>query len=377
MKDTSIGGALSALGTALIAASLTAACGSESEHWDETAAPTIVAQRSPEVTHGDWGELLVDAGDGAAAAQDVASRSFADWEELAAFARKQLNAEIIRSESGKVLSIRGTSTVLGRVTYRDVEGGGGFAAKDFVSAFLGGARGILTIGNDELRVADEARIVRDGQISQALLTEESEVCDGSDCIAGDSWVTHYPFYHNVGSETEQTSGGYSPHYYSCCPTGTTRVVVDGRTHCRKYQPLRDRFGNPILDARGKPILNRNSYVEFATRTCSYQVRNNRLDVRAPAHYGAPPAGEWSKTATNVSKVSVGMWELVKRIDVNHNSDIEGDYVEDVEVHYLKDITGICGYRSGTRGGSTATGDGFLGENEFLCGYQDGPVVMRF
>lgn len=278
----------------------------------------------------------------------VEARSFRDWSELVAFAERELGGEPVYGPDGEIVAIQGELIQKGPVVFRDA-GGSVFADDELVAAYLGGATGRLTVADE---VFDLQRVDPE---SSVVLLAKSETCtdSGSDCVAGESWVTHRFFYHSVGGKTRQARGGTRTVSYPCCTSGRL-VTVDGRRQCRllspgawEYDPELGRLV-PKLDDPSEDL-----YLFTDPQTCSRQVLANHLRLDLRLIFGPNQATTLSKEGDNVREIQIKRWL------VSIGGDIAG-------TQFVDDVVGVCGFHSSTRGGTTETHDGFTGDDNILC-----------
>lgn len=293
------------------------------------------------------GRLVVSApASDAPALVPVEARSFRDWSELVAFAEKELGGEPVYGPDGEMVAIQGELIQQGPVVFRDADGSV-FADDELVAAYLGGATGRLTVAGevfDLQRVAPESSVV---------LLAKSEDCQGSDCVAGESWVTHRFIYHSVGGKTRQASGGTRALSYPCCNSGRL-VTVDGRRQCRFLNPGAWEYDRelgrlvPKLDDPSEDL-----YRFTDPQTCSRQVLANHLRLDLRLIFGPNQATTLSREGDNVREIQIKRWL------VSVGGDIAG-------TQFVDDVVGVCGFHSSTRGGPTETHDGFTGDDNVLC-----------
>ena len=325
----------------LILAAVATACAS-------TAPPPIEDPEtlSPALLEREEGRLTVSAAAaGAPALVPVESRSFDDWDELVAFARSELGAEPEYGDDGQLLGIGGEILETGDVVFRDADGSL-FADREFVPAFLGGAGGRVTVGGEsiDLHGADASGAVP--------LAGTSESCQGSDCIAGETWVTHSFGYHSVGGETRQVSGGTRTVSYNCCRAGATLVTLNGRRRCRALTPGAWEYDPELGRLVPKPDFEGEVYRYTDPDTCFSTVLSNQLRLNFRQIFGPNQREDLFFTKDNVPKLRFKRWKYSINV---------------LDTENIEEIIGVCGFHSSNRGGSIQTSDGFTGENGILCG----------
>jgi hypothetical protein len=178
-------------------------------------------------------------------------RKFADWEELAAFAQKELNGEIARNESGTIVSIRGTTTAAGQL-YWDAGDGKPLRVDSPVAVFLGGKFGKVMVGDQEVAVRDDR--------PRTFTTRLQCSTSGGFCIEGNTWITHLIVYHEAGGKVVQKTGGYHSNctLWWCSPTGHNALFASGSFEYPDY------VGNGL--AIGPVPANSGQDVESVTAT---------------------------------------------------------------------------------------------------------------
>nr|NIV10796.1 hypothetical protein [Fodinibius sp.] len=164
----------------------------------------------------------------------VQSRSFNSIEEFVQFAESTLGAETIRKE-GKVIAIKGEYLQVGKVVFENSDGTF-FSQDDFIAAYLGGLEGSFRIGDRVIRLKAP---LNDSTISN--FHTPIEICDGSDCVTGETWYKDWVVYKSVGGRTTQSSGGFETHSYLCCEGGGKLVSYEGRRQCRSRIPSKWRY----------------------------------------------------------------------------------------------------------------------------------------
>jgi len=278
-------------------------------------------------------DLRVAAAPDTTAAVNVRSRRFADLAELYRFAIAEMGGQPIRNDAGEIIGAQGVSVASGDIYYRDEDTGESFKGGDLAQAFLGGAAGTIEVAGEALRIKEPAPS-RDGlAVVTAALTSDSSGCVGDDCITGHSWKNNYILYQSVGSETQQSSGGYGTASYACCSSGTP-VTYQGRLQCRvvtEWEPADPENGiyRPI------PV----AYGYRPTQTCSYTTTVNSLTLGVTAIAPSGFAGNSTvRSEANSRDVTLSNWAV------------------GVGVSFLgiDDVAGVCGFHSGSRGGTTRT-----------------------
>jgi len=292
------------------------------------------------------GRLIVSGGAaGAPAVVAVEARSFADWNELAAFAESELGAEAVYGDDGQIREIGGELVETGEVVFRDADGSL-FADREFVAAFLGGAGGRVTVGGRPIDLHGVA------EHDLVPLAGTAQNCQGSDCVAGETWVTHFLGYHSVGGETRQVSGGTRTLSYLCCPAGGTLVTQAGRRRCRGLTPGAWEYDPELGRLVPKADFEGNPYRYSDPATCTSSVLANQLRLNVRMLFGPNQKDDLFFTKDNVPKLRFKRWKV--GINIFDSENLEG-------------ITGICGFHSSNRGGSVRTSDGFTGDDGVLCG----------
>jgi hypothetical protein len=272
----------------------------------------------------------------------VEARSFTDWNDLVAFAERQLGAKGVYGPDGRVLAIQGDFEQVGEIVYRDADGS--VFAEEFVPAYLGGATGRVRVGEE---VLDLQRIDPKGSI--VLFARREENCIESDCVSGETWLTHRIIYHSVGGKTRQTSGGTRAVSYQCCSVGQL-ATVDGRRLCRRLKPGAWEYDREL----GRLVpTSENAYLFSKPRTCSRQARSNRLRVDLRLIFGPTDFTTLSAEEDNTREVQIKRWLISAGGDI-------------IGTQFLDDVIGVCGVHSSTRGGNVRTSDGFTGDNDILC-----------
>ncbi len=279
----------------------------------------------------DNGDLRVAAAEGETAIVSVRSRAFEDMSDLFEFAIEEMGGEAVYDEAGKVIRVQGVSIAAGKVRYRDEDTGETFDAVDLAQAYLGGAAGAIEVAGQRLQIKAPLTDIRS---TTAALTDNSESCVGDDCITGHSWKTNYLVYRSVGSETKQSSGGYSPYTYSCCRGGGSLVSYQGRQQCRyvtEWEPADPELG------QYKPIPV--SYGYRPVDTCTGTTTRNSLTLGVTAISPSGFRSEYaSRTETNTREVKMSAWGV------------------GLGVSFLgiDDVDGVCGFHTGNRGGTSRT-----------------------
>ncbi len=279
------------------------------------------------------GDLRVAVAPEASATVSVRSRRFADMASLYRFAVEEMGGEPIRDTTGQIIGAHGVSVASGDVTYRDEVTGQSFRARDLAQAFLGGAAGKIEVAGESLAIGEARPASDDGEFSvtAAALTSDSSGCNGDDCITGHSWKNDYLLYQSVGSESQQSSGGYGTVSYACCTSGTP-VTVQGQLQCRvvtEFEPADPENGifKPI------PV----AYGYRPPQTCSYTTTINTLSLAVTA---IAPSGFAGGTTV--------------RSEVNSRDVTLSNWAVGIGVSFLgiDDVAGVCGVHSGSRGPTT-------------------------
>jgi hypothetical protein len=266
---------------------------------------------------------------------DVRSREFASMEELYRFAIEEMGGEPVYDEGGRIAGVRGTSVLSGDVRFRDEETDEIFRADDLAQAFLGGADGTIRVAGERIEIGAPSVELDVPGVITAPLSDDSLGCAGSDCISGHSWKTNYVVYRSVGSETKQSSGGYSTYSYACCSAvGGTPVYVDGRLQCRyvtEWEPADPENGQ----YRPIPI----AYGYRNPGTCTGTTTRNTLTLGVTAIADSGWATAYTeRTEVNTREVSMSAWGVGLGVDFLG----------------IDDVDGLCGYHTGSRGTTTRT-----------------------
>lgn len=320
---------------------LAAACGGASTEID------LASSTGVGLSVSDSGDLRAVAPPAQTGTLAVRSQHFETWPALFAYAVDHLGGTPVRDEHGTVIGVQGVSVVSGDVQFVDHEAGVSFADAELVPALLGGADGVVHVGGTAYQIGG-----RRGETSgpRALaITADERVCNpgGTDCVTGHSWRTGAVFYQSVGSHTQQTSGGYTTRYYSCCPNGTA-VTLNGVAQCKIATAWIPANQNPT----GKPIPIAFRYVPQST--CSYQAVDNllQLSVLPLGTYSGPwsnPAAQMlMRSEANTLKVELSAWAIGFNVDFG----------------VFKDVRGVCGYHKSSRGGRARTRAGDV--NDYSC-----------
>jgi hypothetical protein len=306
---------------------------------------------SPATVEVSSGRLLISSrASDAPAVVPVESRFFDSWSELVAFAERELGAEPVYGPGGDTVAVQGELVQSGEIILRDANGTV-FADEEFVPAYLGGATGRLRVGAEQF---DLQSVAPDSSV--VLFAQSAENCVGSDCIAGESWLTHRVVYHSVGGKTRQTSGGTRTVSYQCCTNGRL-VTVDGRRQCRRLRPGAWEY-DPELGILVPIPTGEDPYVYSEPQICSRSTLANQLRVDLRLIFGPNQFGELSAEQENTKEVQIKKWLITLGIDAGTD--------------FVDDVIGVCGFHSSNRGGSTRTSDGFTGDDDLLC--QQGVVI---
>ena len=272
----------------------------------------------------------------------VRSRSFKDFETFAAFAKKKLGAKIIYQD-GKLMGIHGNFRHTGNLAFVD-EKGIHFERKDFVSAYLGGSQGTMTIGENEIPLLEH------GDAAAIDFNHPGFACAGNDCMAGYSWVTHTSFldfgYHSAGSITQLASGGLETVSYTCCKNGGEMVTQNGRPQCRLRNPEAWEFDKELKVWLPDPFSDVPPYAYTDLQQCSYTALRNQLTVQGTfiTPTGSIDCADCIAVETNVEEVKVGEYLFT----------VPG---LDLGPFYIDDVIGVCSYHESSRGGSFSYSSG--------------------
>jgi hypothetical protein len=275
--------------------------------------------------------------------QPAAPRRFSSWDEFAAFATRHMRARVQRAPDGSVRFVHG----------RYVRSGNGkpLGGVDYIARYLGGDDGVLTVASRRIGLGNAA--ATDGAAS---LRPVDEQCFDGNCLAGESWVTHSPAYHSVGSRTTLVSGGVQSSGRPCCRSGEM-MRQNGLRRCRSK-----RRGAWEYDRRlGRLVPTApNPYVYTEPSVCRRDELRNQLGVRARVLFGPAQSQVVEHFANNASEVEIGEWLITVRLDL--------------ETQSIDEVTGICGFHSLSPGGFIETTDGFTGDDDVLC---QSPVPFRY
>jgi hypothetical protein len=302
---------------------------------NETALPGAadLAIVEPEVAEN--GDFRVAIESDMAAVVEVQSHEFASMDELYRFAIDEMGGEPVLDESGAIVGVHGTSVLSGDVQFRDAETGELFRADDLAQAFLGGADGSIRVADEVLPIGARLADVGDELgLASAALSDSSRGCVGDDCISGHSWKNNYVLYRSVGSETTQSSGGYSSYSYACCRGGGSIVYQSGRAQCRvvtEWEPADPENGI----YRPTPV----AYDYRPADSCTGTATRNRLTLGVTAIGESGWATAYSeRSEENTRELSFSNWGV------------------GLGVSFLgiDDVHGVCGFHSGTRGSTTRT-----------------------
>lgn len=164
--------------------------------------------------------VIIDATDGKSTFPlEESMREFADEKEFLAFVEERLNGKAVYDEQGEIVAVEGMSIELGKAATSD-----GFTQQvelvaDPIAAFLGGKAGAFKIGEDIFTLPSQRDLQASMELSIASgsLPSSGTKCNsaGTDCIRGESFITHAVAYHSAGSTTKQTVGGYREWHYFC------------------------------------------------------------------------------------------------------------------------------------------------------------------
>jgi hypothetical protein len=282
-------------------------------------------------------DLRIAAAPDTAATVSVRSRRFADLADLYRFAVDQMGGAPIRDATGEIIGVRGVSIASGDITYRDEATGESFKAADLAQAFLGGAAGNIEIGGEVQKIRElapsDSKALGDFTVATAALSGDSSQCVGGDCITGHSWKSDYIVYHSVGSETQQSSGGYGTTTYPCCTSGTP-VTYQGRLQCRvvtEFEPADPENGiyKPI------PV----AYGYRDPQTCSSTTTINTLTLAVTAILPSGFVGGTTvRSEANSRDVTLSNWAVGTGVSFLG----------------IDDVAGVCGLHTGSRGGTSRT-----------------------
>ncbi len=329
----------------MLALATVAGC-SQAETTDDFERDNASADAPDQLTTAEPGLRFV-APEGETLTVPVSAQRFETWDDLYAFAIDELGGHPVLDEDGELIGVRGTSVTSGDVRYQDENNGLVFEGRELAVAMLGGADGILQIGDETFPLGEPAAHgMADGLATtqdpfldasnfDCIGGQDCEACDGGDCISGHSWHTNYWVYKSVGSRSQQSAGGYVSVPYNCCPTGTL-VNHNGSPMCRvvtSWLPPEP----PLLP---KPIPAGYGYVNPST--CYSQTTQNQLTLQIFPHSSGPSQPFVTPhTEFNTREIEVSEWY------VGGNVDFGG----------LQDVDGICGMHFGSRGGISLTRDG--------------------
>jgi hypothetical protein len=164
--------------------------------------------------------VLIDASEGKTMFPlEESPRAFADEKEFVEFVAQSLNGRPVYDEYGEIVGVEGESIEIGRPATAD-----GFTQQveliaDPVAAFLGGKSNTFVIGRELYTLPSQREIESMAAISAAAgsLPSSGEKCNNArtDCIRGESFITHAVAYHSAGATTKQTLGGYREWSYFC------------------------------------------------------------------------------------------------------------------------------------------------------------------
>lgn len=165
--------------------------------------------------------VVIDASEGKTMFPlEESPREFADEREFAEFVAERLNGRPVYDEDGEIVAVEGESIEIGKPASAD-----GFTQQvatiaDPVAAFLGGRSNTFVIGRELYTLPSQQEIASMAAISAAAagpLPSSGTKCNnaGTDCIRGESFITHAVAYHSAGVTTKQTVGGYKEWSYFC------------------------------------------------------------------------------------------------------------------------------------------------------------------
>jgi hypothetical protein len=250
------------------------------------------------------GELTIDAtGSNVMLTPLNSTLSTAD---LANYAQKNLNAQLILDPGGNIIGVRGTVTVLGQpqivnATTHQITG-----STDPVADLLGLTPSVQSA------------------ITPYAIPRTVDSCDttGYNCYHAESWQKHYDLkifdYNDIGASTSQTKGGYYTETHFCwlwgfIPWGCTS------SHGSNYLTVGVGFYAYPKDGNGNPITTAPPVLVESTSKAGQDTGN--LEFR---------------------QYSVTWFSSVSSLE--------------------KDVVGVCGYHSMAAGGSSqsaATKDGYV------------------
>lgn len=278
----------------------------------------------------------------------VLAKSFSNWEEFFSFAVTTLGATRVYDNIGRTIGVKGEYVRSGEVIFRDPKGNL-FEQYDFISAYLGGQKGLLRIGSLEINFYST-----NGDSGVIFLNSSEENCDGQDCVSGEIWQTHIWFYHSVGGKTSQTSGGLSTVSSFCCSGGGQLGFFESARKCRSRNPS---AWHCYYDAEvGQAICIPTSddpeelYMYSDPVICSRQVLNNQLSISLKLVFDPNNFDVLEKTKQNVRELEIGKWGI--------------DLGQAGPTH-VSNVVGICGAHTSTRGGSVRTSNGWT-DDDILC-----------
>lgn len=178
-----------------------AKCGSpRGPQWDT---PTAIVHGTSD------GEVTFDASDKKSMFPvPKAVRQFASKHDVLQFAKKELNAIMVKDPATGAVGVQGAAQSLGKPYY--IHAGRLVEVEDPIAAFLGGPWGYFVIGDEKVCVDGE-------KCDKVTPPKGGDPCspNGQFCTNDYSFRTNLFFYHSIGSETEQTRGGYDVEHYLC------------------------------------------------------------------------------------------------------------------------------------------------------------------
>ena len=180
----------------------------------------------PLISRGNPGELLIDASGGNGVIE-VADKgmNFPSREAAIDWAAANMNGIVETDETGRRIGAFGRLTVYGKLVYGDANTQTSVAVDDYMVAKLGGKSGVVIIDGQSYCLRENG--CSENAVADVVyaVPKETSPCNGHGfCVEASSWkkelpVWFFPIYRTIGSDIEQTAGGFQVDHHFCWKLG--------------------------------------------------------------------------------------------------------------------------------------------------------------
>lgn len=264
------------------------------------------------VTRPEKGALVIDGSNGKSYVDiQPTGMSFDSGQDAVKWAMDNLNALPFYNKQGKLLGVYGYLEHKGELNYPDEKRQAVWPVNDYVAAILGGQSGVMQVGSRGYCLNKDgcAPNVTFKAAPPANATE-CATTDEDFCVRQESWKTNLlGIYRSVGSELEQSKGGYRETDVFCWKWG------------------------------------------FIPWVCSQKRGDNELQIHNLFKVPGGAAGRRAE-AKNVEEVSQRLWSLF--VSVETSTEYDSLHPGDIATTREGDVGGVCADGRARQRGVTMT-----------------------